>query len=228
MKKYLKIFVIILIVIIILFLILSKINSKPKYTFEDVSQIITSKVSNNMYLKEENTMGSIVETFAKDQMFYKKFFIDGKLVQELLIDTENKKQINIDYTTKEIKYYENGSDVETIFSESLNSYYNDIIDENAKKTYKYLGEENSNEKNYIKFSFIVEDKFVGMQDKVKVIYYLNLDNHQIEKIEYYNMYENRAKLDSISEIAYDYGNVTDEDILKFDPNNYQDFKIENN
>ncbi len=224
MKKYLKSFVIILILIIAIFFVYEKINT---YTLNEINEMISTKVSKNMYLKSESSTGSIEETFAQNNKLYWRFLVNDELVNEMIINTENKEQINIDYTSKEIKYYENDSDLETILTEHLNSYYAFLKEENAQETYKYLGKENIDGKNFIKFSIVVEGEFLGMQDKVKVIYYLNLDSKQIEKIEYYNIYEEKVELYNTTKLTYSYDTVKEEDILAFDSNNYPDFKIEN-
>ena len=82
-----------------------------------------------------------------------------------------------------------------------------------------MGKEKNDDKTYIKFE-ITEDEF-------KNIFYLDVENKYISKIEYYVIDENyEYKLENTITYKYIYDIVKDEDILEFDSKNYPDYTLQ--
>lgn len=84
--------------------------------------------------------------------------------------------------------------------------------------YSYLGKEKIEEKEYIKFS--TEDNN-GIS---KEIYYVDIINKTVSKIEKYVYTWSGLELASITNYSYSYNTVTDEDVAKFDVSNYQEYE----
>lgn len=81
--------------------------------------------------------------------------------------------------------------------------------------YKYIGKEILEGKKYIKFS---------LEDSTnKEIYFIDVENRVVSKIEYY--YGNN-ELYSTLYYTYSYNTVRDEDIAKFDISNYSEYEVE--
>lgn len=86
------------------------------------------------------------------------------------------------------------------------------------KKYKYIGKENIEGKEYIKCSLTSDNNLE------RTCYYIDIQDKTIAKIEYYTNYENEFELQSTTNYTYSYNTVTDEDVAKFDVNQYSDYK----
>lgn len=93
-----------------------------------------------------------------------------------------------------------------------NSFY--VFNDKYKNKYKYIGKEKIDGKTYIKFS--IESK----NSVEKTIYYVDLQDRTMSKIERYSGQE----LISILSYTYSYNTVTDEDVAKFNINNYSEYQ----
>lgn len=94
--------------------------------------------------------------------------------------------------------------------------WNSDFDKNYK--YKYIGKEKNDGKKYIKFSIEYE------KDIYKEIYYLDIENGTISKTECYGKNDNGLVLTSTINYTYSYNTVTDEDVAKFNVNNYSEYQ----
>lgn len=208
MKKYLKL--IILFIIIIAMIIIIKINIKPEYTLDEIRDIVNVEIPNNMYFKEMTTISKngsketfIIEILKKDQYIY---YHSDKY--EELCNYENNSLIRINNKDKEIELY--NKEVHNPLDERLNMFES-FINSNAYK-YKYLGKENINGQECIKILF---------KDMYSETYiYIDVPNKVISKFESYNKKNNES---TISDLIYSNNIVKDEDILKFDIDNYPDY-----
>ncbi len=89
---------------------------------------------------------------------------------------------------------------------------------NDYKKYKYIGKETIEGKECIKIEFTDINKLY------KEYYYIDVSNRVVTKKEYYSNYGDGFELDTIYNYTYSYNTVTEEDIPKFDINNYPDYQ----
>ena len=218
MKKSTKLILIILVIIILISLaiLLVKFLSKPEYTLKDITSLIkTPQFTDNMYVKIESistnhpnnsNSGVILEEF---YILGNKQYLTTKsndnLTQAELIDYNSKTEIQIDYTYKKINYF-NVLKSDNPIMPHITSYIGIL---NTAKNYKYLGRETLNNIEYIKFSINNE-----------LTYYINSQTNYIDKIE---AYEGENLVWTLN-YTYSYNTVTEDNILKFDINNYPDYE----
>lgn len=91
-------------------------------------------------------------------------------------------------------------------------------DSDLDKDCKYIGKEEIDGKKYIIYSLEYER---GMY---KDIYYIDAENSVISKIEKYENSNSELKLTSLTNYTYSYNTVTDDDINKFNVNNYAGYQ----
>lgn len=214
MKKSIKIIVLVIIVIAIVGIISVATYRNSKYSIESIISIIEpedNKLPDNLYIKAEdydkdNQLVSISETYIKNNVVYIK-----TEHSESIYDIENKKTIDINNELKDIHC--NVLDYDIPY---LNSYsFCQSVKTSAKDNkYKYLGTEKIDNREYLKFAIF--DK--NSED----YFYIDLDQKKLVKIESFD--ENKNKI-STGVITYEEGVVKDEDILKFDINNYPDYRF---
>lgn len=218
MKKSTKLILIILVIIILISLVFLIIRflSKPEYTLKDITSLIkTPQFTDNMYVKIESistnhpnnsNSGVILEEF---YILGNKQYLTTKsndnLTQAELIDYNSKTEIQIDYTYKKINYF-NVLKSDNPIMPHITSYIGIL---NTAKNYKYLGRETLNNIEYIKFSINNE-----------LTYYINSQTNYIDKIE---AYEGENLVWTLN-YTYSYNTVTEDNILKFDINNYPDYE----
>lgn len=222
MKNKIKIVIVLFIVIIAC--IIGIIYSSTKYSLEKITELLVSQneLPNNVYVEEDHFNNKSKEAYLKTKTYIKDnnvyTYQEGTEAQntELLYDFNNKKLIVIAHDLKTVTYFPVGdSDKENIVSSSFN--YEGL--KSYKEKYKYLGKEKNDDKTYIKFE-ITEDEF-------KNIFYLDVENKYISKIEYYVIDENyEYKLENTITYKYIYDIVKDEDILEFDSKNYPDYTLQ--
>lgn len=222
MKKSTKLILIILVIIILISLVflIVKFLSKPEYTLKDITSLIKApQFTDNMYVKIESistnhpnnsNSGVILEEF---YILGNKQYLTTKsndnLTQAELIDYDSKTEIQIDYTYKKINYFnvlKSDNPIMQNITSSITSYIGIL---NTAKNYKYLGKETLNNIEYIKFSINNE-----------LTYYINSQTNYIDKIE---AYEGENLVWTLN-YTYSYNTVTEDNILKFDINNYPDYE----
>ena len=227
MKRYLK--VLIALLIIILLIVIINILKKDEITMDKVLEIIKPSITSNMSLKivsngiDENYSE---EYYIKDKLAYENFYINDEKIQEFAFNFETKEQINILHNSKEINVYRIKEE-SNIISNKLD-YYKDLISKSLENSYKYYGKENINNNEIIKFSVDFEENFfANIENPTRLYFYINTENKSIEKIEHYNIIDNKEELAVTDDFIYSYNTVTDTDILKVDINNYSDYIIKN-
>lgn len=215
MKRNVKVVILILLFIMVI-IILRNIVNKPDYSKEEIISMLNIKVTENMYFKferiyEDKKTSNIIEMYAKDDKLYKhEKSID--IDQEFLFDFENKTEKIVDNKTKTFHIYPTDDSMNPLIIK-LNST-KELL-EKSKEKYKYYGKELVEEKECIKFSL--------SNKNIETIYYLDVDNSCIIKIEYYD----NMKKKSEDLFTYTYDIVTDENISDFDINNYPDYEFKN-
>lgn len=221
---------ILIIFILFLILILSiKFYSNSKYSLNEIANAInkSEKIPNNINIKIKTNYidgkTNIYEIYAKDNMIY--------TYQE---DIENKETINKtdelwNFIDKSIITIDNDNKI--IYSKKIegngkNNPLTEIligiskdIKATPSKLYKYYGIKKKDSKELLKFSLETEETFY------KMYYYIDTENWNISEIEGYK----NSELEYNTIFSYSYNTVMDEDILKFDINDYTDYQyIEKN
>ena len=198
---------------------------KNTYNLEKVSSMISSStLPENVHIKNEivsDESTQYVDYYIKDDNTYVCQKDNSLTIAETLQNTETSEQIIILHKDKVITKSSNETDMEIPLKETFS-----ILSEKAKESknsvvYKYCGKENIEGKECIKVSF--EEK---LTDKVEITYfYIDLEKNYIIKYEYYEG-SNEKELNKIQTETYSYeeNSVTDNDILKFDINNYPDYQ----
>lgn len=229
MKKYLKVLIAVLIIILLIGII--NILKRDEITMDEVLEIINPSITSNMSLKiisngiDENHSE---EYYINNKLAYENFYIDNEKIQEFTFDFETKEQVNIFHYSKEIFLYEIENQDLNIISDRLN-YFKGLISSSLENSYKYCGKENINNNEVLKFSVDFEENFfVNIENPTRLYFYINTENKSIEKVEHYNIVNNKEELVLTDNFIYSYNTVTDENILKFDINDYSDYVIKNN
>ena len=198
---------------------------KNTYNLENVSSMISSStLPTNVHIKSEivsDESTQYVDYYIKDNNIYVSQKDNSSTIVETLKNLENSEQIIIMHTDKIIIKSSVVSNMEVPLKDTFS-----ILAEKAKKSeelvkYKYCGKEIIGEKECIKVS--IEE---NSTDKVEVMYfYVDLENSYIIKYEYYEGI-NDKELNKIQTITYSYqfNSVTDDNIPKFDINNYPDYQ----
>lgn len=226
---------IIISIIIIAILVASIIGSifyiqTQKYTYAEALELLNPKITNNMsvIITENNPSGETYreEFYKKDNLTYEKFLNGENALHEVIYNFETKEQNTIVHYSKE--YYTTTIEDPTIdVLESRISFFDTVIREGITTTYTFYGKEMVNDSKCIKFSIDYDSNyFIGNDFPVRLYYYLNIDDTRLEKLEYYNISNaNEHELLTSMTFNYSYDTVTDENILKFDPNNYSDYSF---
>ena len=209
---------------IIIFLILI-LFIKNTYNLEHVSSMVSSsKFPTNVHIKSEivsDESTQYVDYYIKEDNIYVCQKDNASTIVETLQDLESSEQLIIMHTDKIIIKSFAMSSVEELLKDTFS-----ILSEKAKQNkdnveYKYCRKENIEGRECIKVSF--EE---NLTDKVEMRYfYIDLENNYIIKFEYYEG-SNDKELNKIQTetYSYEFNSVTDDDILKFDINNYPDYQ----
>lgn len=226
-KKLLVIFFLIIIIILILIVVKSYLD----YSLYEISDLIdrSNEIPNNIYIKEEihdelwaPEEKTTYEIYVKNDTIYTKEIYLNQLKEdfinyESIWNYKDKKQIHINNISKEIDVFLiQGNGKENPLTDILIGFSRNL--KNTQDNYKYYGKEKINGKKYIKFSLTDEE------NKLQKIYYIDIDDKTVAKIEFYKKTDDKFHLWSTSTYTYNYGTVTDNDILDFDINNYPDYK----
>ncbi len=217
-------FIILIIIIVIGGIIIGTgiIYRNTKYSLDKIMELLNSQTElpNNVYVEQENFYGTSTEAYLRAKIYIKDNVVytyqDGTESQniEMLYDFSRSELIAIVHDLKTITYFSTGSSKEYILSNNFNY---DWLKE-YKEQYKYLGKETIDNKTYIIFSIT--------EDNIKNIFYIDVENKYISKTENYRRDNNEYKLETTVNYKYLYNVVKDEDILKFDSNNYQDYTVQ--
>ena len=228
MKKKIKILIIV--ILIIMLFALCKLLKRDEISFDESLILINTEITDNMSLKI-NSIGIdenyLEEYYIKDKLAYKNFYANNENIQEFIFNFETKEQVNIFHNSKEIYLYKLEEQEANIILNKLD-YYKELISKSLENSYKYYGKENINNNNVIKFSVDFEENFfVTIENPRRLYFYINVENNSIEKIEHYNIVNNKEELVLTDNFIYSYNTVTDENILKFNINDYPDYVIKN-
>lgn len=174
------------------------------------------EIPNNIYVKEEminnaNTT-TTTETYRKDNLIYQHIENDDTTEnQDIILNLETKKIIRIDNFSKNIQTTEISEDRTPL---------DDIFISFNLEDYKYFGQENINEKNCYKFS-------LSRNLNDLTYFYVGTDDNLLYQMEEGQYFEDKFNLYYKHTYSYSFDTVTDEDILKFDENNYPDYTFHN-
>lgn len=220
MKKY-----IILLIVLILIVVISAIFiSKPEYTLSEISKLVdkSGEIPDNIYIREERidpAGTNITEIYKKDKVIFEHFYKDDMPEYEDIIwDFNLQKHIQIDYIFRNIYVEEIQGKGNTNPVNRILIGFSEMLKEEDRK-YRYCGKENIDGKECIKFS-------LTSKNDEKTYYFVDIQNGVLyKKIEGTNYNNNFNELFTTT-YAYSYNTVTDEDILKFEINNYPDYNIQ--
>lgn len=221
MKKFKILFVGLLVLIIVILLLLFFV--KPEYSKDNVISLMNDNrdIPNNIYIKIEISStdpkwdNHIEEIYKKDSKIYTTESTNSNTnISETLWDLENKSEVVVDNQLKQM-YTKSIEGEETI--NPVSSVIFDVATtlKNTIKKYKYCGIEN----NILKISL--------SDDYGLTYYYIDMQNKELIKIEDGTNFDNKFELQNTTTYTYSYNTVTDEDVLKFDSNNYQDYTVPN-
>lgn len=237
MSKVKKIIIFFVIILLVLFLILFGFSEyrKNEYALEDVRNILNEgkelpdnvKIKMEIFTGENDTYAGTANTYIKDNLLYThQISSDGKAA-EVLCDYNALSQITIIHYEKIITALYNMTDLEKTEANMVENF--DIMVDENKSKFEYLGKETIDEKECIKVSLTHEylDGTEGnyTSNVEKNYYYIDLKDKHIVKVEFWK----GSTLNELSKIqvhTYEYScnTVTDDDILKFDKNNYPDYE----
>ncbi len=218
-----RIFIILITIIVIAGVIIgiSKIYINTKYSADKIAELLGSQnelptnvyIEENFFNNETEQSYSVTKTYIKDNVVYTHQDTKSQNI-EALYDFNKNELIVIVHDFKSVTYYTiSESDKKHI----LSNYFNHEWIKEHKEQYKYLGKEKIDDKIYIKF--LITD------DDIKEIFYIDVENMHISKIESYEKDNNDYKLESTINFKYLYNVVKDEDILKFDSSSYPDYVV---
>ena len=126
----------------------------------------------------------LIYIYTKDSETSKKFFLYEKAIEDL-----NKKLYDIE---KELKNSSN------ISKDELKEYIDEVIEENLQKITQFiLSAKEEEEKRFEKIESTIEDKFAGLEDKIKGFTVIP-ENYQTNEKKIVSLYNKGL---SVSEIA---------------------------
>ena len=219
-KKKLIIAILIIILLIIIIIFSSFLHVQVNYSSSSVENLINSQPdSSNMYVTEEGTIdGDPIyrEIFTIDGSYYviSKSSSTGDMISESFYDAENSELTIVDLENQGIISYSDMPEDQLGFLSE-----NDELLENLDNyQYEYLGRTEINGKECIQIRLTNEDGSIFDN------YYINLEDNQIIKHEtyeddYFGGFNKTLDLN----YTYTYDTVTDNDLKKFDMDDYPDY-----
>lgn len=240
MTKKKKIIFLIIVLLLIFFCCFGFFEyKKNEYDLEKVRTILNEgkKLPDNVKIKmeiftgENDTYAGSANTYIKDNLVYTHQTSSEGKVADVLFDYNAQSLITIIHYEKIITALYNMTDLEKTEANMINNF--DIMVDENKSKFEYLGKEKINKKECIKVS-LTHEYLNGTEGNYtsnveKNYYYINLEDKHIVKVEFWK----GANLNELSKLQvetyeYSYNTVTDDDILKFDKTNYPDYEyIEN-
>lgn len=228
-KKYVFSVVVITFIILVIALILY-LYTQTKYSLEAVSELVSSaKRLSNMHVSYDvNRRGEniVTDIYAKDNFYYivSKNNTSSEMLSECYYNPDTSEFINIQNSDpKSIHIFSNVSQ-QDVYDEYFNHELF-FLENHDSQEFKFLGREEIEGKQCIKVCF--------MNNEIeKTYYYIDLKDDHIVKEETFNYNENN-EWEEVFEATYEYSynTVTDDDVKKFDSNNYPDYittEIEDN
>lgn len=227
-KKY-----IIIIVVLIIAILLGGIYYYKNYMYslEKVSTMLNSAEilnKDNIYIQRKTYSGDLDECtscydyYKKDNMSY---IIQENNINkyETFFDGETSKEISVSHNENKIFSFniENNDDIDLAFKETFFILVEQHGLYEHRGNYKFHGKETINGKKCIKVS--LTDNY---ENEIDVNYfYIDLETNFIVKYESYSG-KNKKELqrNHAETVEYNFNTVTDDQVLKFDINNYPDYE----
>ena len=223
-KQKLKTAIIIVIFIIILIAIIFFIYEKLDYTLSEVEELLSSpkNVSNMSVIIDNSTNdeSTYTEIFMKNNFYYViyKANSSSEILQESFYNPETMEMTDVDLEQKGILITPSTSLENLPFLTSIEDFTNSKT--NAIE-YKYLGKENTNGKKCLKVRFTRDDDGI-----IEDYYYIDLEDNNIIKHEtYYQNYSGEFEKTSEITYSYTYDSLSDNDVKKFDIDDYPDYLL---
>ncbi len=224
-KQKIKISIIILVFIIILIALTYFIYEKLNYTLSEVEEILnTPKSTSNMHVVidgVEDSEPTYIEVFMKDNFYYVIYKTNksANISQESYYNPETLELVNVDQEQKGILETPDAS-IENIYILTANEDFNNSKIDASE--YKFLGKENVNGKKCLKVCFIIED-----EETREDYYYIDLEDNKIIKQEVFTPNHSSGELEKTTELTYTYSydTLTDNDVKKFDIDDYPDYLL---
>lgn len=225
-KQKLRTAIIIVICIMILITIIYFIYEKLDYTLSEVEELLNSpKNVSNMHITIDGNIdneSTYTEIFMKDNFYYViyKDTSSGETSQESFYNPETSELIDVDFEQKGILETPDTSLENLYFLTSNEDFTNSKT--NATE-YKYLGKEDVNGKKCLKVRFTREDDGI-----IEDYYYIDLEDNNIIKYKAYSQnYSGEFEKTTELTYTYTYDNLTDNDVKKFDIDDYPDYLLLN-
>lgn len=223
-KQKLRTAIIIVICIMMLITIIYFIYEKLDYTLSEVEELLNYPQNvSNMHITITGNIdneSTYTEIFMKDNFYYViyKDTSSSKISHESFYNPETLEQIDVDLEQKGILETPDTS-LEDLYFFTFNE---DFVNSKINATeYKYLGKEDVNGKKCIKVRFTIENNGI-MED----YYYIDLDNNNIIKHETYSQnYSGKFEKNTELIYTYTYDTLTDNDVKRFDIDDYPDYLL---
>lgn len=228
-----KILLLVLILIIAIFILNFIILPKYIYSLDKVSSMLNSAtLPKNIHIHETyqaiDSTTNYMDIFIKDDIeySYQKSTSNNPSVDDIdmLSICDKDKVITIFNKEKIINVHKNENNPSDFQNPYIDNFF--ILVEmhglyEYRGIYKYCGKEKINGKKCIKVSMTD-----NLENETNVnYYYIDLETNLILKVESYSgNNENELKLYSTASYEYYFNSVTDDDIPKFDINNYPDYQ----
>lgn len=226
-KQKLKTSIIILVFIIILVALIYFIYEKLDYTLSEVEELLNSpKSTSNMHVVIdgiENNESTYTEIFMKDNFYYVIYKTNksANISQECYYNPETLELINVDQEQEGILETPSSSEENLSFLTANEDFINS---KNYASEYKFLGREDINGKKCLKIRFLIND-----EETREDYYYIDLEDNNIIKQEVYTQSYSSSELKKTTELTYTYSydTLTDNDVKKFDIDDYPDYLLLN-
>ncbi len=155
--------------------------------------------------------------YKKENIAYYHYYKDDMAEhEEILWNFDEEQKISINHATKTITIQQSSeTELDTPITEELLDFKEFL--QTTEDKYKYYGIESIDNRECIKFSLTDTDDNINY-------YYIDLTNHSLYKSVFGKIYKTGFISLYTSTHTYSYDTVTDENILKFDINNYPDYK----
>lgn len=207
----------IVIIPIVLLIFTLNIISKNKYSRNDVINLVTKSITpNNIYIEnniyENNSYCGFAKFYIKNNMEYIYQENNNQEKIEIYINNEDKTSILVLHSEKSIiqnNYINNNAEFLPLKTTLL-----DKLNDSMKYQYNYCGKEKLDKTNCIKISLISNEN----DDSYN--YYIDENNGYIVKCENDNT-------QMIEIYKYDINVITDEQLKKFNLDNYSDYTFTN-
>lgn len=218
-----------LLLIIIPILVAVFFYNKPEYSFKELLEFINPQITENMSLKI-NSNGidgdNLSELYTKGNLAYENFYINNEKIFEFTFNYETSEQVNIFHNSKEIFLFKIEKPATNIIYNKLN-YYKELLSKSIKNSYRCHSKEFINGNEILKISVDFEENFFhNIDNQTRLYFYINITQKTIDKIDHYNIIDNKEILVSTDNFSYSYNTVTDENLL-VNPDDYSNYTYAN-